>query len=260
MTNATAFVTGASRGLGEAIVRTLIQSGFSSVIAVSRSQNASLESIAAEHGANIEWVSTDLGSEEETVRNLGPVFDRYTAGSANPVVLVNNAGAIEPIAPLGTVDSREIAGNLRVNLTAPALLCNEFLRAFETTDSRRVIVNITSGLARRAMTGVASYSAAKAGLEMFTAAIALEQSRRSGDEHGAAPPVEVYAVSPGTVATDMQSALRASSESEFPDRSRFVSLYERGELYTPEYSSRRIVDFILKPKLPSGSVVHVRDL
>ena len=260
MKNATAFVTGASRGLGEATVKSLLKAGISEVVGISRSRNDSLAGDAKDRGATVEWVTCDLGSAADIARKLGPVFDRYTADTRDPIVLMNNAGVVEPIGPLGSVDSHEVSRNLQVNLAAPALLCNEFLRAFGGTKTRRIIVNITSGLARRAMTGVASYSSAKAGLDMLTAAIATEQSQRIGEDPSLVSPVEVYAVSPGTVATDMQSALRASTEANLPDKSKFVSLFERGNLYTPEYSSGKIVELILNPKLDSGSVTHVRDL
>ncbi|MFP4642734.1 MAG: SDR family NAD(P)-dependent oxidoreductase [Spirochaetales bacterium] len=260
MENATAFVTGASRGLGEATVRSLLNAGFSEIVGISRSRNESLAGKTGHKGATVEWVTCDLGSPADITGKLGPVFDRYNTDFRDPIVLINNAGVVEPIGPLGSVDSDEAARNIHVNLAAPLVLCNEFLRAFSHTRSRRIIVNITSGLARRAMSGVASYSSAKAGLDMLTEAIATEQSQRIGETDSSAPPVEVYAVSPGTVATQMQSALRASTEAELPDRSKFVSLFERGELYTPEYSSGKIVELILNPTLDSGSVTHVRDL
>ena len=260
MKNATAFVTGASRGLGKAIVSALVKAGFSDIIAISRSSNRSTEETKGESGGNIEWVSADLASESAARETLVPVFQRYNANSRDPIVLINNAGIIEPIGPLGTVDSDSIERNLHVNLTAPALLCNEFLRVFADTESRRVIINVTSGLAKRTMTGVASYSTSKAGLDMLTAAIATEQTERAAGSRGSAPAVEAYGVSPGTVATDMQKTLRASSESDLPARSKFVALFEQGELYTPEYSSNKIVNLVLNPGVNSGSVVHVRDL
>ncbi|MDT5028995.1 MAG: hypothetical protein QOE61_5421 [Micromonosporaceae bacterium] len=86
---------------------------------------------------------------------------------------------------------------------------------------------ISSGVARRPVAGWAVYGATKLAGESFFEALAAQ--------HAGDPRFRVVNVNPGTLDTDMQGRIREHARREvyFPDRERFLGLYERGELAAP---------------------------
>src|SRR5439155_23114296 len=124
--------------------------------------------------------------------------------------LINNAGLVPHIAPLGGIAFDDIADSLRVDLEAPMLLTSAFLRATQSWKAQRKVLNISSGLGRRPMASQAIYCAAKAGMDHFTRCVALEEAART---NGA----KVCSLAPGVIDTDMQVQLRSGNPSEFPD-------------------------------------------
>jgi NAD(P)-dependent dehydrogenase (short-subunit alcohol dehydrogenase family) len=94
------------------------------------------------------------------------------------VNLINNAGVISELAPLGDVGDADLANAVRVGLEAPMRLTAAFLRATRGWAVPRKVVLVSSGLGRRAMAGSASYCAAKAGLDHLARALALEEAAR----------------------------------------------------------------------------------
>jgi NAD(P)-dependent dehydrogenase (short-subunit alcohol dehydrogenase family) len=89
------------------------------------------------------------------------------------------------------------------------------------------ILFVSSGAAHRTVRGWAVYSATKRGAETFFDTLAAE-----------APDVTVVNVNPGVMDTEMQTVIR---EAAFPERARYVGLYERGELPDPVDVARRII-------------------
>uniref|UniRef100_UPI003C77E626 SDR family NAD(P)-dependent oxidoreductase n=1 Tax=Escherichia coli TaxID=562 RepID=UPI003C77E626 len=81
-------------------------------------------------------------------------------------------------------------------LEAPLLLTGAFLRGTAGWTGARRVLNISSGLGRRAMASQAAYCAAKAGMDHFTRCVALEQE-------GLANGARVCSLAPGVIDTDM---------------------------------------------------------
>lgn len=113
---------------------------------------------------------------------------------------------------------------------------------------RRRILNISSGLGRRAMAGSASYCAVKAGLDHLSRALALE-----------APDVGIVSLAPGVIDTDMQVQLRGADPARFPERARFQGLKDGGQLQTAEATAASIVRFLLRPDFGETVVADIRD-
>lgn len=248
-----AIITGASRGFGEALVGEFVRHGYDRIVGIARGGNAELDSMTREAGARLEWIHADLADIDSLSNVARSLFARIDPDEYNRVVLVNNAGVVEPIARLGSGEAHALVRSQAVNAVAPLVPADAFIERFGDAEGRRIIINITSGLAHRPMTGVAGYCVSKAGLDMLTRCIAEEQRDRPN-------PVEAIAITPGTVATDMQRSLRESDDSALPDRGTFVELYESGKLYTPRFSAERIVTYVHSPQFESGAVLHVRDL
>ena len=119
-----------------------------------------------------------------------------------------------------------LSNALRVGLEAALLLSATFLDVTSGWSGQRRVLNISSGLGRRAMAGSAAYCAAKAGMDHFSRALALEQAAEAN-------PARVVSIAPGVIDTEMQQELRSADPARFPERERFVKLQADGLLLTP---------------------------
>jgi NAD(P)-dependent dehydrogenase (short-subunit alcohol dehydrogenase family) len=145
-----------------------------------------------------------------------------------------------------------LAEALRVDLEAPMLLTSAFLRATERWRARRKVLNISSGLGRRAMASQAAYCAAKAGMDHFTRCVALEEA---GKPNGA----KVCSLAPGVIDTDMQVQLRSADASQFPDIGNFIGLKEKGMLTSPAEAAARVLAVLERADFGANPVADVRD-
>jgi NAD(P)-dependent dehydrogenase (short-subunit alcohol dehydrogenase family) len=107
------------------------------------------------------------------------------------------------------------------------LLTAAFLDATRAWRGQRRVLNISSGLGRRPMASQAAYCAAKAGLDLFTRCVALDEA---GQPNGA----RVCSLAPGVIDTDMQVHLRGADAAAFPDRANFEQLKTAGQLASPK--------------------------
>ncbi len=127
-----------------------------------------------------------------------------------------------------------------------------FLRATEGWPARRRVLNISSGLGRRAMASQAAYCASKAGMDHFTRCVALEEALKP---HGA----RVCSLAPGVIDTDMQSQLRGADRTDFPDLDNFVQLKNKGQLSSPDEAASRVLAYLERPDFGMQPVADVRN-
>lgn len=251
MTQDLYIITGASRGLGLAMAERLLDAHHF-VIGISRTANESLACRALELGGTLEQWQLDLERGTEAGALLEKRLATLNDDSFTSVTLINNAGVIPRIAPLSEADPTDLARALRIGLEAPMLLTAAFLRATQTWSVPRKVLNISSGLGRRAMASQAGYCAAKAGMDHFTRCLALDEALKP---NGA----RVCSLAPGVIDTDMQVQLRGAQASAFPDQSSFVSLKVSGQLTSPADAAALVLDFLARPDFGSKPVADVRD-
>lgn len=244
-------ITGASRGLGLALARELLQPGHS-LILISRHANADLQ---APPGAQLQQWQHDLGEAETAARHLGQWLAAEPPSSYASATLINNAGRLAHIAPLSQSADQpsqsSIAAALRVGLEAPMLLTAQFLAATQAWPAPRKVLNISSGLGRRPMAAQAAYCAAKAGLDHFTRCLALEEAAHP---HGA----RVCSLAPGVVDTGMQLELRSADAARFPDQGRFQSLHETQQLTSAHETAVQVLAWLRRPDFGAEPVADVR--
>jgi len=145
---------------------------------------------------------------------------------------VNNAGVLEPIAPLRDADPAAVAANVEVNVLGVMHGSAAFARHVRSRPGGGVLVNITSGAATNPYAGWAAYCASKAAVDQLTRVVSVEEA-------GAG--LRAYAVAPGVVDTDMQVTIRETPEDRFPTVERFRDLARTGAFNTPPWVADRVL-------------------
>lgn len=186
-----ALVTGATRGIGQAIAGALAGAGLTVVgTATTDAGAASIdEELAPQGGAGLRL---DVADGDSIASVLAAISDRFGA----PTVLVNNAGITRDNILLRMKES-EWQDVLDTNLTSIYRLSRALLRGMTKARWGR-IVNITSVVGSMGNAGQSNYAASKAGAAGFTRALAREVGARN---------ITVNAIAPGFIDTDMTRAL-----------------------------------------------------
>lgn len=245
-------LTGASRGMGLSMARQLLTAGHT-VLCISRTSAPELDAHARHVGATVLQWEHDLADSGSLNGKLESwLKDSQVEAAWASATLINNAGVIPQIAPLSEIDAGDLARALRVGLEAPMQVTAAFLRATGDWKAPRKVLNISSGLGRKAMASQAAYCAAKAGMDHFTRSLALDEALKP---QGA----KVCSLAPGVVDTGMQEQLRAAAPEAFPDRASFVGLKTGGSLTSPDDAAARILAFLARPDFGTNPVADVRD-
>ena len=238
-----AVVTGHTRGLGAAIAAQLLARG-ARVLGIARRTNAAL---AARHGAALVEARLDLADAGALERWIAGGEMRAFLRGAEPAVLVNNAGLLQPIGPLEAQDIAAVSRAVAVNVGAALALAAAFAAATSGARDRRIL-HVSSGAGSSAYAGWSVYCATKAALDHHARAVALDRS----------PGLRIASVAPGVVDTDMQAEIRETDESRFPDRARFVELKREGRLRRPEDAGAELVDYLLARDFGRETVTDLR--
>jgi NAD(P)-dependent dehydrogenase (short-subunit alcohol dehydrogenase family) len=194
-----AVVTGANRGIGQAIAHAFLRDGWR-VLAVARTLE-SLDGLAARAGPRseaLERMVCDLADAAAVERACQALRARRPVAA----VLVNNAG-VSLSAPLEKTSRAELERVLAINTVAPYALCAALVPAMAAAGGGRVI-NVASIAGLRGIRYTSAYCASKHALVGMTRALAMEWADRG---------VTVNAVCPGWTETDMLSrAVQTVSE------------------------------------------------
>lgn len=233
------WITGASSGIGAALVRTLPW------------LDAEVIGVARRAPSGCTHLPADLATEEGWAFLAGDFEQRLAGGRHARVALVHAAGTLDPVGFAREVDAAAYARNVLLNSAAPQVIGRAFLAATAGVTVRRDLVLLSSGAARTVYPGWSSYGAGKAALDQWCRTAGAEEASRDG--------AVVLAVAPGIVATAMQERLRATPAAAFPARERFVALHQQGRLADPDEVGARIWE-VIDAGHPSGSVLDLRDL
>ena len=245
-------VTGTSKGLGESIVKQLFHENHT-IFCVSRKQNNELKKLAQENHVNLYYFSCDLQKLEEIEKMMEKILASIDVSNNEGIYLVNNAGVVDPIKPVGKASSREVEANIRVNLIAPMVLTSQFIAHTEGINTEKIIINVSSGAANRPIYGWSTYCSTKAGIDMFTKSAALEQkSAQFG--------TKVIAFSPGVMDTDMQKTIRKSNKTDFADVDTFIQYSEQGMLRTPDLVAAALVKLLFSNEIENGAIYDIKNL
>jgi benzil reductase ((S)-benzoin forming) len=214
-------ITGVNRGLGEALFN-LLQKQKKAILAISRSFTKEQKRLKKE---NIHLLQQDLSEQIslEKKKQILTILNSYTK-----VVFINNASLIKPIGKIGSFNDEEIINTYFVNSIAPALLTNLITKNNNIT---LIVLNISSGAAKRSIQGWAFYCATKAANEMFFNTIT------EGN-------ITIINYNPGVIDTRMQEEIRNVSKEQMPNVADFKKLQQDKKLKKPTLVAKEILNLI----------------
>jgi 3-oxoacyl-[acyl-carrier protein] reductase len=188
-----ALVTGATRGIGRAILERLGRDGLFVIGTATSDEGArAIEAHIAEVGVD----GCAYVARVDDSASVDGLIDRLKSENIAPLVLINNAGVTRDNLLLRMSES-EWNDVINTNVSGLYRLCKPLLRGMTRARWGR-IVNLSSVVGRMGNPGQSNYVASKAAIEGFTRALAQEVGSRN---------ITVNAVAPGFIATDMTQAL-----------------------------------------------------
>ncbi|MEK6589943.1 MAG: 3-oxoacyl-[acyl-carrier-protein] reductase [Nitrospinota bacterium] len=194
-----AVVTGASKGIGSAIAMALAEDGADLVITENVSSAADTAKKIESIGKNVIVVKTDVSRYEDAGRMMESCIERF--GRID--ILVNNAG-ISRDSIIMRMKKDDWDSVLNINLTG-IFNCTKAASKYMVKQKGGKIVNITSIVGVMGNAGQSNYAASKAGIIGFTKSVARELASRN---------INVNAIAPGYIITDMTEVLSDNTKSE----------------------------------------------
>lgn len=244
-------VTGASRGMGLAMAQQLL-SPQNLVIGISRGSNEALSAQAQGGAAALEQWTFDLAQPLTAAQALEDWLNAQPKSRFQQACLINNAGVVTEPGPIDDASLQDLSNAIRVGLEACLLLSSAFLRATNHWGTPRRILNISSGLGRRAMAGSAAYCAAKAGMDNLSRAMALDEATKPAG-------ARIVSLAPGIIDTEMQLQLRSGDPSKFPDHAVFASFKSSGQLMSPEEAAGKVLRYLAREDFGQTVLADVRE-
>ena len=194
LTGQTALITGASRGIGAETARAFAAAG-ATLCLIARSADE-LKAVAAELGTQTLVQTCDISD----YTSVSAAVDATIKTFGQLDIVINNAGAIEPISHLSSVDPDGRDKVIDVNLKGVFYAMRAALPHMLGRGSG-TIITVSSGAAHNPVEAWSHYCASKAGAAMLTECLHLENG---------ASGIRAMGMSPGTVATQMQRDIKAS--------------------------------------------------
>ena len=241
-------ITGTTKGLGKALADALAADAHNQVITLSRTPDAGSEGRSGRCNYYL-----DLSRPESIAGVFERALDAVSKTRYEKTVLMNNAGLLDPVAPLGECDATALIENLTVNLVAPMILMQQFIVRTRGLSPCRLVVNISSGAGKRPVAGWSAYCSSKAGLDMASRVAGLEAGTNE-------PGLIICSLAPGVVDTPMQTQLRSKSEHEFPEVARFRQMKNEGTLRSPEDVAAEIIKLERLGVFENGGVHDIREM
>ncbi|KAJ1018032.1 hypothetical protein NDA16_004901 [Ustilago loliicola] len=221
-------LTGASRGLGLAILRLLLTGSPPShpatipacrVVTISRTIPAELSRLQSSYPSDLICIQGDVTSPTTTSDAVSAAVDKF--GSLDSVIL--NAGVVAT-RRIENLDPKDFAEMLNINTVSLVTTVSAALPHLRKSE-RGTVVFVSSGAATGNIAGWAAYNASKAAMNAIARTLPNEEDK-----------IASFAVRPGVVDTDMQTLLRGQGKEQMKKEEvqRFLDLHTEGKLLRPE--------------------------
>jgi len=244
-------ITGTSKGVGESIAKALLNEN-NHLFCISRGVNNDLISEAKEKGVKLQYIQQDLNKVEEIESLMEGIFKNIDTDNIDGVYLINNAGIVAPIKKVEGLKWEDVSLNLNVNLAAPMLITSNFIKCAKELRIEKRIINVSSGAGKNPIFGWSAYCTAKAGVDLFTRCVALEQENQEY-------PAKVISFGPGIVDTNMQKEIRSSDKENFVDLDKFIGFKEQGNLRQPEEVAEAVTELLFRESFENGKVTSIAE-
>ena len=231
------YITGTGSGLGKSIAEKAIASGYT-VTGISRHS-------AIQHKNYIHFTA-DLSDPEQAA-----AFQFSDHPDAEKIVLINNAGTLTEVKYTGELKNESIIAGYHLNIIAPHLLMNQFIKMYADVNCEKIIVNISSGAATTPYDGWSIYSSSKAALAMMSNCVAKEQHIRKGN-------FRILSVVPGVMDTAMQDTIRTVDKEDFSRLDKFTDLKKEDKLVSPEEVAEKMIRLINNADKIDGVEQNIR--
>jgi benzil reductase ((S)-benzoin forming) len=232
----TIVITGASRGLGAGMARYFYEAGHRLGLC-SRSGPVleSSERVVAQN-VDVRDAQAVQSFSDAVVKTLGPID-----------LWIGNAGVLEPMRQLRDVSLEEFESSMGINVSGVFNGTKSYIHHVRGREGIGTLVNISSGAALKGYASWGAYCASKAAVDRLTECALLEE---------AASGLRAYSIAPGVIDTDMQVAIRAASQQQFPMVQKFIDLKEQEAFNTPPFIAQKILELALEPGAQSAPVVQ----
>ncbi len=219
-----AIVTGAGAGIGRAVASEFAKEGARVMIAELREEKGreAAKAIAAETGAQVAAVQTDVRSEEAVAAMVARTVEEF--GRVD--ILVNNAAKILQC-PVVDMTTEQFEAIMRNNCTSVVMCCREVCRQMIAQGGGGVIVNFSSIHAMISEPNCSAYTAAKGAIEAFSRTLATEMCPHR---------IRVNCIEPGATYSELTTPMYTPSVVK--------ALYARvpmQEIAQPEWIARGVV-------------------
>lgn len=245
-------ITGASRGLGQELALQLADPKNKLHLIARNGCYTTARKVDEAGGVSRNYVY-DLTNLDHLEGFMNGMFTDIINDEPDQIILVNNAGMLHPIGPIGKYDYQDYKTNLEVNYMVPAMLTHWIIHKAQDWNIPKRIMYISSGASGKPYYGWTHYCSTKAGIDMLMQTTALEQKEQ---EH----PVEVAAFNPSRIETDMQKEIRQQSAKDFAAVEDFVKAKEDGRTGSATEAARKLSHLLLKETYPHGEIVEAKKM
>jgi benzil reductase ((S)-benzoin forming) len=236
------FISGTSRGIGKALAEEILKNQQNYVIGFARTNSIKHE--------RFEFIEVDLTIPENAIKfRFIPIID------ADSISLINNSGMIGHIDHIGQIDNQSLIDTFNLNAISPAILINNFVKAYQSFKCKKLIINISSGAARYPIESWSAYCASKSSLDMIASVGKLEQNLP-----GATSNFKFFSVAPGIVDTQMQDEIRNASQFSFGEVGKFIGYKKNNKLLSPNSVAAKILGLIENSDKVSETILDLREL
>lgn len=243
-------VTGATGGLGKALSDWILNNGGKLLFVARdlRKINSFIDTIDKSKLSSLFKFQADL-SKEKDLQNTESLIQEIIESNnyIEEIFLFNNASVIDPISLIKDVNFSEIKSALVLNVATAYTLSSAVIRLKQNKPALKInIINISSGVSINAVKGWSAYCISKAGLNMLSKCIAIEDETED---------IFTLSINPGAIDTVMQEKIRNADSVEIPATKKFETMYNEGKLQNPKDVADKLFRILASNDYSNGDFI-----